>query len=170
MRLPTLRTWQRLRIWTSLRSIWLRRTFLPNSFDQRKRFGSPKRQFGCKGDQRSFYAEWCDTLSWLHYTMSMQTLLSAIYLGMRGAVILHVRKLQSYCSLRASKADPRPSNFVSATDFKQKARSGSTFLLFPELNYLCYIFHLQIAPETISEGLKSKRNSCRHAPDTPGGA
>ena len=52
--------------------------------------------------------------------------------------ILHVRKLQSYCSQRAGEADPRPSNFVSATDFKQKARFGSKFLLFPQLNYLCY--------------------------------
>ena len=32
---------------------------------------------GCKGDQRSFYAERCDTLSWLHYTMTIQMLLSA---------------------------------------------------------------------------------------------
>ena len=33
----TYNTWQRRRIWTSLRSIWLSRTFLPNSFDRRKR-------------------------------------------------------------------------------------------------------------------------------------
>ena len=51
--------------------------FPAEQFRPTKAFCSPKRQFGCKGDQRSFYAERCDTLSWLHYTMSMQTLLSA---------------------------------------------------------------------------------------------
>ena len=51
--------------------------FPAKQFRPTKGFCSPKRQFGCKGDQRSFYAERCDTLSWLHYTMSMQTLLSA---------------------------------------------------------------------------------------------
>ena len=40
------------------------------------------------------------------------------------------------CSLRAGEADPRPSNFVSTTYFKQKARFGSKFLLFPQLNFL----------------------------------
>ena len=101
-------------------------------------FGCKGDQFGCKGDQRSFHAERCDTLGRLHYTMSMQTWLSATSVAMCGVVILHVRKLQPYCSLIASKADPRPSNFVSATDFKEKARFGSRFLLFPQLNYLCY--------------------------------
>ena len=107
-------------------------------FRPTKAISFPKRQFGCKGDQRSFHAEWCDTLSRLRYTMSMQTRISATSVTMRGAVILHVRKLQSYCSLRAGEADPRPSNFVSTTNFKQKARFGSKFLLFPQLNYLCY--------------------------------
>ena len=46
--------------------------FLPT-----KAFSFPRRQFGSKGDQRSFHAERCDTLSWLHYTMSMRTLFSA---------------------------------------------------------------------------------------------
>ena len=27
----------------------------------------PKRQFGTKGEERIFRAEWCDTFSWLHY-------------------------------------------------------------------------------------------------------
>ena len=112
--------------------------FPAEQFRPTKAISFPKRQFGCKGDQRSFHAEWCDTLSWLHYTMSMQTRISATSVAMRGAVILHVRKLQSYCSLRAGEADSRPSNFVSTTDFKQKARFGSKFLLFPQLNYLCY--------------------------------
>ena len=31
---------------------------------------------------------------------------------------------------------------------------------------LLMLFHLQIVPETISEGLKSKSNSWKHAPDT----
>ena len=104
-------------------------------FRPTKAISFPKRQFGCKGDQRSFHAERCDTLSRLHYTMSMQTQISATSVAMHDAVILHVRKLQSYCSLRAGEADPRPSNFVSTTDFKQKARFGSKFLLFPQLNY-----------------------------------
>ena len=98
--------------------------------------------------------------------MSMQTLLSAtlVICARRGYTTVHVRKLQSYCSLRASEANPRPSNFMSATDFKQKDRSGNKFLLFPQLNYLC----LQIAPEMISDGLKSQNFSWGHAPDTPG--
>ena len=139
MRLRTRRTWQRMRIWTSLRSIIMAGTHFPAvQFRPTKAFSFPKRQFGSKGDKRSFHAEWCDTLSWLHYsiiiTMSMPTLLSATLVAMRGEVIPHVHKLQSYCSLRASEEDPRPSNFVSATYFKQKVRSGSRFLLFPQIN------------------------------------
>ena len=95
-------------------------------FRPTKAISFPKRQFGCKVDLRSFHAEWCDTLSRLHYKMSMQTQISATSVAMR------------YCSLRAGEADPRPSNFMSATDFKQKARFGRKFLLFPQLNYLCY--------------------------------
>ena len=110
-------------------------------FRPTKAFSFPKRQFGCKGDQRSFHAEWCDTLSRLHYTMPMQMRIYATSVAMRGAVILHVRKLQSYCSLRAGEADPCPSNFVSTTDFKQKARFGSKFLLFPQLCYFISRLH-----------------------------
>ena len=82
--------------------------FPAEQFRPTKAFSFPKRQFGCKGDQRSFHAERCDTLSRLHYTMSMQKRLSATLVAMCGAVILqcHVRKLQSYCSLRASEANP----------------------------------------------------------------
>ena len=84
--------------------------FPAEQFRPTKAFSFPKRQFGCKGDKRSFHAERCDTLSRLHYTMSLQTRLSATSVATSGAVILHVRKLQSYCSLRASEADPRLSN------------------------------------------------------------
>ena len=62
MRLRTLRnnTWRRMRIWTSLGSIWL--IALPcQTVSTDKAFSFPKRQFGCKGDQRSFHAERCDT-------------------------------------------------------------------------------------------------------------
>ena len=45
--------------------------FPAEHFRPTKAFCSPKRQFDCKGDQRSFYAERCDMLSWLHYTMLM---------------------------------------------------------------------------------------------------
>ena len=51
--------------------------FPAEQFRPTKAFSILKQQFGCKCDQRSFYAERCDTLSWLHYMMSMQTLLSA---------------------------------------------------------------------------------------------
>ena len=132
--------------------------FPAEQFRPTKAFSFPKRQFGCNGDQRSFHAEWCDTLRRLHYMMSMQTRLSATSVAMCGAVILHVRKLQSYCSLRASEVDPRPSNFVSTTDFKEKARFGSRFLLFPQLNYLCY-FTSRLHQKRSQEGLKSQKNS-----------
>ena len=85
----------------------------------------------------------------------MQTRLSATSVAMCGAVILHVRNLQSYCSLRATEADPRHSNFVGTTDFKEKARFGSRFLLFPQLNYLCY-FTSKLHQKRSQEGLKSK--------------
>ena len=155
MRLPTLRTLAThahmdVTTFNMSESHFPAEQFLPT-----KAFSFSKRQFGCKGDQRSFHVERCDTLSRLHYMMSMQTRLAATLVAICGAVILHVRKLQSYCSLRASEADPHPSNFVSTTDFKQKARFGSRFLLFPQLNY--FLFHLQIAPDTIS-GLKSPKN------------
>ena len=52
--------------------------------------------------------------------------------------LYYVCKLQSYFIQRASEVDPCLSNFGSATDFKQKARSGNMFLLFPQLNYLRY--------------------------------
>ena len=62
--------------------------------------GQFRLQFGSKGDQRSFHAERCDTLSWLYYTMSMQTLLSAtlVYNIICAARLyysyyIHVRKL-----------------------------------------------------------------------------
>ena len=51
--------------------------FPAEQFRPTKAFSFPKRQFGSKGDQRSFHAERCETLNWLHYTMSMQTLVSA---------------------------------------------------------------------------------------------
>ena len=143
--------------------------FPAEQFRPTKAFSFPKRQFGCKGDQRSFHAERCDTLGRLHYTMSMQTWLSATLVAMCGVIILHVRKLQSYCSLRPSKADPRPSNFVSTTDFKEKARFGSRFLLFPQLNYLCY-FTSRLHQKRSQESLKSPQNLWGHATDTPGGA
>ena len=97
----------------------------------------------------------------------MQTRLSATSVAMCGAVILHVRKLQSYCSLRASEADPRPSNFVSTTDFKEKARFGSRFLLFPQLNYLCY-FTSRLHQKRSQEGLPQKIPG--GVPQTPQGA
>ena len=125
--------------------------FPAKQFRPTKVFSFPKSQFGCKDDLRSFYAERCDMLGRLHYTMSMQTRLSATSVAMCGAVILHVRKLQSYCSLRASEADPHPSNFVSTTDFKEKARFGSRFLLFPQLNY----FTSRLHQKRSQEGLKS---------------
>ena len=77
--------------------------FPAEQFRLTKAFSFPKRQFGSKGYQISFHAEQYDTLNWLHYTMSMQTLLSATLVALLGAVILLVRKLQSYCSLRAAK-------------------------------------------------------------------
>ena len=160
MRLPTLRTLAThahmdVTTFNMSESHFPAEQFLPT-----KAFSFPKRQFGCKGDQRSFHVERCDTLSRLHYMMSIQTRLAATSVAIRGAVILHVRKLQSYCSLRASEADPHPSNF------KQKARFGSRFLLFPQLNY--FLFHLQIAPDTIS-GLKSPKKS-GGVPQTPQGS
>ena len=76
-------------------------TYFPaEQFRPTKAFSFPKRQFGSKGNQISFHAEQYDTLNWLHYTMSMHTLLSATLVALLGAVI---RKLQSYCSLRAAK-------------------------------------------------------------------
>ena len=35
-----------------------------------KSFRFPKRQFGLKGEERSFRAEWCDAFSWLHYDVA----------------------------------------------------------------------------------------------------
>ena len=32
-----------------------------------KTFSFPNRQFGSKGDERSFRVEWCDPFNWLHY-------------------------------------------------------------------------------------------------------
>ena len=51
--------------------------FPAEQFRQAKAFSFQKLQFGSKGDQRIFHAERYDTLNWLHYTMSMQMLLSA---------------------------------------------------------------------------------------------
>ena len=46
-----------------------------------KCFNFPKRQFGTKGKERSFRAEWCDTFSWLHY--DVKTDAAFCYLCMR---------------------------------------------------------------------------------------
>ena len=46
-----------------------------------KRFNFPKRQFGTKGEERSFRAEWCDTFSWLRYDVKTNT--AFCYLCMR---------------------------------------------------------------------------------------
>ena len=81
---------------------------------------------------------------------------------MRGAVILHVRKLQPYCSLKASEADPRLSNFVSAIyRFQVKGYIWKQVLAISTAK-LFMLFHLQIAPQTISEGLQGALSAFIH--------
>ena len=45
--------------------------FLAEQFRPTKAFSFPKRQFGSKGEERSFRAEWCETFSWLHYAVDI---------------------------------------------------------------------------------------------------
>ena len=117
-------------IWTSLRFIWLRRTFLPNSFDRRKRLVFQSDSLVVRVTIR------VSTLSGVTRwrCQCRRCFLLPRYICATRLYYIHVRKLLSYCSLRANEADPRPSNFVSATDFKQNDRSGSNFLLFPQPN------------------------------------
>ena len=141
--------------------------FPAEQFRPTKAFSFPKRQFDCKGDQRSFHAERCDTAGCIIRCLCRRGFLLPRWLCAARLYILHVRNLQSYCSLRATEADPRPSNFVSTTDFKEKARFGSRFLLFPQLNYLCY-FTSKLHQKRSQEGLKSK-NIPGGVPQTPQG-
>ena len=41
--------------------------FTVDQFRLTMSFKFPRRQFGSKGEERSFRAEWCDAFSWLHY-------------------------------------------------------------------------------------------------------
>ena len=57
---------------------YMAETYFPaEQFRSTKVFSFLKRLLGSKGDQRRVHAERYDTLSWLHYMMSIQTLLSA---------------------------------------------------------------------------------------------
>ena len=55
--------------------------FLAEQFRPTKAFSFPKRQFGSKGEKRSFRAEWCETFSWLHYAVDIDA--AFCYLCMR---------------------------------------------------------------------------------------
>ena len=39
----------------------------PAKFHPSKSFAFPSRNFGSKGEKRSFRAEWCEKYDWLHY-------------------------------------------------------------------------------------------------------
>ena len=55
--------------------------FAVDQFRPTKSFKFPKRQFGSKGEERSFRAEWCDAFSWLHYDVDKDA--AFCYLCMR---------------------------------------------------------------------------------------
>ena len=55
--------------------------FAVEQFRPTKAFKFPKRQFGSKGEERSFRAEWCDAFSWLHYDVDKDA--AFCYLCMR---------------------------------------------------------------------------------------
>ena len=44
--------------------------FTAEQFQLTKAFKFPKRQFGSKGEDRSFRSVWCDTFSWLYYDVA----------------------------------------------------------------------------------------------------
>ena len=96
---------------------------------------------------------------WLHYTR--RCFLLSTLVAMRGAVILHVRKLP-YCSLKASEPDPCLSNFVSAIyRFQVKGYIWKKVLAISTVK-LFMLFHLQIAPQMISEGLQGVLSAFIH--------
>ena len=55
--------------------------FVLEQFRPTKAFSFPKRQFGSKGEERSFRAEWCDAFNWLHYDVDKDA--AFCYLCMR---------------------------------------------------------------------------------------
>ena len=49
-------------------STWrMEAVLVPAQFCPLKSFNFPKREFGSKGEKRSFRAEWCQQFQWLHY-------------------------------------------------------------------------------------------------------
>ena len=56
-----LRTDRLISTWTMAAAL------VPAQFRPSKSFNFPKREFGSKGEKRSFRAEWCQQFEWLHY-------------------------------------------------------------------------------------------------------
>ena len=49
-------------------SMWrIAEALVPAQFRPSRSFSFPKREFGSKGEKRSFRAEWCQRFEWLHY-------------------------------------------------------------------------------------------------------